>query len=374
MRCAVKWRLGIGLGVICGFLLCGIQTHRLREVRHASFTQAHQGYSVEVPPAVTFISVTLGGFRGMIADCLWLRASQLQESRRYVELVQLSGWITRLEPHMPEVWSFHAWNLAYNISVMMSRREDRWRWIQNGISLLRDEGIPINPREAALYRELGWIFQHKLGMDGDSDRAYYRTEWVRMIAPFLAEAGRCPDVGSPLAAGLLEHFRMDVTIMREIEAQFGVVDWRLPMAQSLYWGWMGLKYATDQERLPCRRMIYVSLMEMVVQQGTLVGNPSEVDWEYGVRPNGLYLERTLDFMEETLKAHDFRGIRYAYMGLLREGLRMRIQQNQQAAVLALYERWTQFYRGKLPEPLPTLVELLRADDQQYERYLIEAGY
>ena len=56
------------------------------------------------PPAlVTLATVALGGFRGVAADMLWLRAGRLQEQRRFVELVQLSEWITALEPEAPQV-------------------------------------------------------------------------------------------------------------------------------------------------------------------------------------------------------------------------------------------------------------------------------
>ena len=159
-------QLAAAAAIVALVAACGAQSRALRETRRTRLAHHGASYSADVPPAVTFVTVTLGGFRGMIADLLWLRASRLQEERRYVELVQLSGRITKLEPHMPEVWSFHAWNMAYNISVMMARPEDRWRWVLNGIELLRDEGVPLNPRSAMIHRELGWIFQHKLGKIG----------------------------------------------------------------------------------------------------------------------------------------------------------------------------------------------------------------
>ena len=61
-----------------------------------------------MPPLVAFTTVALGGFRGLIADALWLRVTRLQEEGRYFEIVQLSDWITKLEPHFTPVWGFHA--------------------------------------------------------------------------------------------------------------------------------------------------------------------------------------------------------------------------------------------------------------------------
>jgi hypothetical protein len=83
----------------------------------------------------------LGGFRSIAAEVIWFRADRLQEEGRYVELAQLASLLTFMEPHTTEVWSYAAWNLAYNISVMMPTPEDRWRWVMAAIRLLRDEGL-----------------------------------------------------------------------------------------------------------------------------------------------------------------------------------------------------------------------------------------
>ena len=87
----------------------------------------------------------LGGFRGIIAEVVWFRADRLQDEGRYSEMAQLATILTSLEPHTPEVWAYAAWNLAYNISVMMPTAEDRWRWVEAGLKLLRDDGLRLNP-------------------------------------------------------------------------------------------------------------------------------------------------------------------------------------------------------------------------------------
>ena len=69
------------------------------------------------PPVLAFTTVALGGFRGLIANALWIRASDLQMEDRFFEQVQLADWITKLEPTFVQVWLVQAWNMAYNISV-----------------------------------------------------------------------------------------------------------------------------------------------------------------------------------------------------------------------------------------------------------------
>src|SRR5262245_66196202 len=68
------------------------------------------------PPVLAFTTVALGGFRGLIANALWIRANDLQQEDKFFEQVQLSDWITKLEPTFVQVWIVQAWNMAYNIS------------------------------------------------------------------------------------------------------------------------------------------------------------------------------------------------------------------------------------------------------------------
>src|SRR5688572_17990011 len=93
------------------------------------------------PPMLAFTTVALGGFRGLIANALWIRANDLQMDGKYFEMVQLADWITRLEPTFVQVWIVQAWNMAYNISVKFPDPQDRWRWVQRGMELLRDGGL-----------------------------------------------------------------------------------------------------------------------------------------------------------------------------------------------------------------------------------------
>ena len=114
---------------------------------------------------LAFTTVALGGFRGLISNILWIRASDLQDEDKYFEMAQLADWITKLEPHFVQVWLVESWNMAYNISVKFKDFPDRWRWVRHGIELLRDDGLRYNPNETLIYRELAWFFQHKMGAE-----------------------------------------------------------------------------------------------------------------------------------------------------------------------------------------------------------------
>lgn len=125
--------------------------------------------------------IAMGAFRGVFVNFLWIRANALKEDGKYYEAIDLAKTITRLQPRFPKVWAFHAWNLAYNISVATQTPQERWKWVQAGIRLLRDQGIPANNADLLLHKELAWIFLHKVdGYMDDAHRYYKRAlalEW-----------------------------------------------------------------------------------------------------------------------------------------------------------------------------------------------------
>lgn len=367
--------VAMALAIVLLAVASGMQSQRLRVQRRGELMQQTTGYSAGMPPMLTFATVALGGFRGVIADMLWLRVSRLQEQRRFVELVQLSDWVTKLEPHMPDVWIFHAWNMAYNVSVLLPRPEDKWRWVQNGIALLRDEGIVLNPRNAKIHRELGWIFQHKLSMGADRASDYYRLEWAREMDAYLGDGGSLPHDDTILVSELETRTGMDFAVMKTIEATFGPLDWRVPMAHSLYWGWKGLQLAEeDAERLPCRRMVYVSLVEMARRSGRIVSD-LEVEGEtLRLQPNTALIDPAVTFIEATMAEHTFSGVRFAYIGLLREAMHIRMVEGREADARKLHGKMTDFFKSKIDKPFPAFEQVLSADDAFFEAALAAAGY
>lgn len=144
------------------------------------------------PPAVA-LGIAMGAFRGLFVNYLWLRANHLKEEGKFHEAIELSSAITKLQPRFPRVWAFHAWNMAYNISVATPTAEERWQWVQAGLRLLRDEGIPLNENDVLLHKELAWIFIHKIqGFSDDANRYYKRKlaeewTWVLGTPPALPE-------------------------------------------------------------------------------------------------------------------------------------------------------------------------------------------
>lgn len=141
------------------------------------------------PPSLAFATVAMGAFRGLVVDILWMRADNLKQEGKFFDAKQLAEWITLLQPRFAAVWDFHAWNMAYNISVAIpnTQPEERWRWVRNGYELLRDKGIRENPNSILLYRSLAWIFQHKIGGVSDDCHRYYKKELALSMRALLED-------------------------------------------------------------------------------------------------------------------------------------------------------------------------------------------
>jgi hypothetical protein len=217
--------------------------------------------------------VALGGFRGLLADALWVRATGLQDEGRVFEVAQLTEWITRLEPRSPEVWAYHAWNLAYNIAALFPDPSDRWRWVQNGIRLLRDEGIPANPRDPRLYWELGWLYADKAAGRWDPAQLHYRASLAQEMTVVMGggklDTGavhRDPEMASRLIAAGLQP-----DVMAKADEAYGPLDWRLPETHALYWGLRGRPFQKADYHW-CDRLVWASMTEMV-RGGALYFDP-----------------------------------------------------------------------------------------------------
>ncbi|MBL8963847.1 MAG: hypothetical protein KF787_02625 [Phycisphaeraceae bacterium] len=138
------------------------------------------------PPEVA-MGIAMGAFRGIFVNYLWMRANDLKEEGKYWEAIELSKAITRLQPRFPRVWVFHAWNMAYNISVKTSTPEERWTWVQAGIRLLRDEAIPANPTDLILHRELAWLYLHKVQAYADDANGVYKRKVAEEFTVVMGE-------------------------------------------------------------------------------------------------------------------------------------------------------------------------------------------
>jgi len=213
----------------------------------ASQWALHARRPVASPALAESALAAFGALRSLAAEVVWFRADRLQEEGRYVELAQLAHALTAAEPHTPEVWSYAAWNLAYNVSVMMPTPEDRWRWVLAAMELLRDDGLRLNPDSPELYRELAWLFELKLGTDIDAAAETFRAKWRAIVSDVAAR-------------DVWEELRMDRATMAEIERTFGVKERTSPLYSAIYWACCGVRHAKGPDREMLKNIVRQSVM------------------------------------------------------------------------------------------------------------------
>lgn len=175
----------VGVGFL---LLASLRLDPIRDTREDMGLVANPSLE-NAPPSLAFATVAMGAFRGLIVDILWIRADNLKQEGKFFDAKQLAEWITVLQPRFAAVWDYHAWNMAYNISVAIpnTQPEQRWHWVKNGYELLRDRAIELNPHNIMLYRSLAWIFQHKMGGVSDDCHKYYKRELALSMRPLLGD-------------------------------------------------------------------------------------------------------------------------------------------------------------------------------------------
>lgn len=139
---------------------------------HLRFT----GEIKNAPGWISFTTVALGSFRGLLADVLWLHQMSLKDQGSYYEMVQLANWITDLQPQVAGSAVYLGWEMAYNLSVTCANYEDRWRWIAKGTELLRDKAMLYNPEDVSIYLDLARIYGEKFGNVFDDAHLYYKNK------------------------------------------------------------------------------------------------------------------------------------------------------------------------------------------------------
>src|SRR5881296_948056 len=103
------YKAALLLALLPLLLLSGLMQRWLNQDRVALGITRGEPLGQTAPPVLAFTTVALGGFRGLIANALWVRAMELQDQDKYFEKVQLADWITKLQPHFTTVWVHQAW-------------------------------------------------------------------------------------------------------------------------------------------------------------------------------------------------------------------------------------------------------------------------
>ncbi len=386
------------------------------------------------PPLVSFTTVALGGFRGLIADVLWLRLIALQEEGKYFEMVQLADWVQKLQPKFAGASAYLGWNMAYNISVTCKRPEDRWRWIHRGIETLRS-AIAMSPNDPQLYKELGWIYQHKMGNVLDDAQRYYKYEMAKELlflygtrypdwqaladAPvtdeeFLAQfkpeskfmtvltelQETYPEMESIYqeyrlksdlpqvfkdklsekdatafshflrAKWMRDRYLIDPKKVVEINKEIGELDWLMPETFSIYWAYLGLEHSPNRESLDCDRMIIQSL-NVSFTNGRMLLPENQATMNFILVPNPSIAQAIHKRVKDVFsREENLIPFRAGYENFLKDATVILYSYGRPKESFEFYKEWCKEY----PKKKATEQEFLPFVLAQWEEDLRDGGY
>jgi hypothetical protein len=213
-------------------------------------------------------TLALGAFRGLVTDYLWLRTMSFRAQGRSYEARQVAEQICRLQPRLPEVWSFLGHDLAYNLAGAVADPEARWRWIQNGIALLRDQGLRHNPGDPDLCFMLARIYADKIGTTTDEQHMLYKARLAEQVEAALAGQSLQAIASDPArAAEVRAALGLEPARMLEVDRLYGPLDWRSCDAHGAYWSVVGMEGAERRrawrDLFTLRRNLHAALKNVV---------------------------------------------------------------------------------------------------------------
>ncbi len=173
------------IAVVC-ILAAGMLIGPVNEIRKERQLVIDPRSVATLPPDIALLG-KLGTFRALAIDWASIRAERLKEQGKMYEAMELHETVCALAPRFPRVWANAAWNMAYNISVTQFTPEARWKWVRNGIDILRDRGIQFNPRSVTLYKEIAWIYWHKIGDFLDDEHMNYKRALAVQMESVLGQ-------------------------------------------------------------------------------------------------------------------------------------------------------------------------------------------
>lgn len=356
------YKISLVLAMAGLFAVVGLVQKELNEARQKMGLTRVEPLE-NAPPVLAFTTKALGGFRGLIANALWIRASELQDEGKYFEMVQLADWITKLEPHLAQVWVHQAWNMAYNISIKFNSPEERWPWVERGIELLRDEGLKYNPKEPLIYRELAWFFQHKMAHYLDDMHQFYKEYWAKEFSRVIGPKGppnfdelinpKTPEQAEK-ARVLKEKYKMDAAFMKRVDEHYGPLEWRLPEAHAIYWAVRGLDETAGEtlkegDFITLRRVVFQSL-QLHFQRGKLVHMGEGNQFLYGPNLNVINVANGAYIQQADLEPDKKDHILNAHKNFLGMAVYFLYTHNRKEAAAEWYKYMLEKYPGAVQPP------------------------
>jgi|YelNatPaOPRAMG01_1025707.scaffolds.fasta_scaffold01363_8 hypothetical protein len=144
----------------------------------------------------------LAGFRGVVADFLWIQSQTFWEKREWLRQYRNIELVTLLQPQSVLFWDVGQWHMAWNIAYGARtdpanrteaagiKREREW---QERAREFLQRGIENIPHRYNLYFAMGWLYWQKFSK--------WQPEAYARAAEYFGRALAFPD--APLSIGRL---------------------------------------------------------------------------------------------------------------------------------------------------------------------------
>lgn len=167
-----RWMLlALGMGLLMLQPILQEPIHRTRPELFDPARKTRKAGVMELGPTPAVIA-SLGGFRTVAADLLWLRMERTWDSGNWWALLPLLEAVTQLDPHFVLAWKVYGWHCAYNLNAASETYADKSYWLERGLEIL-ERAVDVNPESWEMVFELGWTYYDR------AHRPYRAAEYMR---------------------------------------------------------------------------------------------------------------------------------------------------------------------------------------------------
>jgi hypothetical protein len=192
----MKIKLIAILLLVASSLLLFPLEERIRETRREILGEEPQIHAAwrEVIGQQAMLAM-LAGFRGIVADFLYLRGHGYWEKQEWILQYKYMSMACTLQPHSITFYELASWHFAWNVSYAArvdtslteeERHKAEREWIEKGRDLML-EGVRNNPTNYEFYFYLGFLYGNKWRIRVNEQEGYCEA------AKWYAKAYEFPD-------------------------------------------------------------------------------------------------------------------------------------------------------------------------------------
>ncbi len=144
----------------------------------------------QVDPSSQTMNLVLLGLKGIAANVLWMEHEEFKRTKNWARMEDTVQSIITLQPHFLQVWRYHGWDLAFNVSSQWDDVRDRFFWVKKGTKFTM-EGTKKNDTYAELPWDVGRLVGHKIGRSDEWRQ--FRVYFMKDPAPLSSWGNKKAD-------------------------------------------------------------------------------------------------------------------------------------------------------------------------------------